>query len=141
MKITMVGTGYVGLVSGTCFADLVSNIARASFDSPDVMMEEMLKRRHVHPYYSGKPIIPQPHDPMVIKTVPDIFHTGEAHHNSYLIYRGTVCISSGTWQEMSEYQIKQGHKATPGILPIFEGRTGRIKSINFNDAMNIEAYK
>ena len=126
---------------GSCFADLVSNIPRASFDSPDILMEEMLKRRHLHPFYGGKPIVPQRDDSMVISTTPDIFHTGEAHHNAYNIYRGVVCVSSGTWQALSEYQIKQGHKATPAILPVFEGRTGRIKAVHFDKALSIEVVK
>ena len=32
MKICMIGTGYVGLVSGTCFAELGNNVICADID-------------------------------------------------------------------------------------------------------------
>jgi len=129
------------LYHGTSLADFVSQLPHVTFEKPELFMEEALKKRHVHPYFGGKPVIPQNEDIMVIEETPDIFHTGEAHHNAYCVYRGTVCISSGTWQETTEYQTKQGHKATPAILPIFEAKTGRIKSIHFDREFSVEVVK
>ena len=36
MKITIVGTGYVGLVSGTCFADLGNDVLCVDLDAEKV---------------------------------------------------------------------------------------------------------
>ncbi|MEM0372286.1 MAG: DNA-directed DNA polymerase II small subunit [archaeon] len=117
---------------GTCFIDIINNIPNSKFDAGAKMMVELLKRRHVHPFYSGKPITPEPNDVMVIEDVPDIFVCGESHNNSYEQYRGTLCINAGTWQALTEYQIKQGHKATPCIVPVIETKYGRISVIRFD---------
>lgn len=117
---------------GTCFIDIINSIPGSKFDAGALMMKEMLIRRHVHPVYGGKPITPEKEDSMVITTVPDIFHCGESHNNSYENYKGTMCINSGTWQSLTDYQIKQGHKATPAIVPVVELKYGKIKVINFD---------
>ena len=36
MKICMIGTGYVGLVSGTCFADLGNNVICVDIDKEKI---------------------------------------------------------------------------------------------------------
>ncbi len=117
---------------GTCFVDFVNALPTASFDKGSEIMTEMLKRRHLHPIYGGKPITPEKEDYLVIEQVPDIFQAGESHNNSYKIYRGTININAGTWQALTEYQVKQGHKATPAIVPVIETKYGRINAIHFD---------
>lgn len=120
---------------GTCFADFVNAMPKASFERGSEIMTEMLKRRHLHPIYGGKPITPEKEDYLVIEEVPDIFQCGESHNNSYKIYKGTININAGTWQALTDYQVKQGHKATPAIVPIIETKYGRIKAIHFDKQM------
>ena len=117
---------------GTCFIDFVNSLKTASFEKGSEIMTEMLKRRHLHPIYGGKPITPEKEDYMVIEEVPDIFQAGESHNNSYKIYKGTININAGTWQALTDYQIKQGHKATPAIVPVIETKYGRINAIHFD---------
>lgn len=117
---------------GTSFSDFINYLPGSQFKDSAKMMVEMLKRRHLHPIYGGKPITPGKEDLLVIKEIPDIFHTGESHSNSYEIYKGTICINSGTWQQITEYQIKQGHVATPAILPVIETKHGKINVIHFD---------
>ena len=38
MKITIIGTGYVGLVSGACFADFGNNVLCLDVDADKVAM-------------------------------------------------------------------------------------------------------
>ncbi len=50
MKIAMFGTGYVGLVTGTCFADLGNDVICVDIDDKKV---ELLKKGHVPIYEPG----------------------------------------------------------------------------------------
>lgn len=117
---------------GTSFSDFINYLPGSQFKDSAKIMVEMLKRRHLHPIYGGKPITPGKEDHLVIREIPDIFHTGESHSNSYEIYKGTICINSGTWQQITQYQIKQGHVATPAILPVIEAKYGKINVMHFD---------
>ncbi|MBS3067472.1 hypothetical protein J4450_02115 [Candidatus Micrarchaeota archaeon] len=94
-------------------------------------MVEYLKRRHLSPIYGGNLIIPEKVDYFVIEDEPDVLHCGHVHKNGYALYRGTLVINSGTFQDRTEYQIKQGHVPTPAIVPVYEAKYGRLKSIDF----------
>ena len=117
---------------GTCFIDMINNMPGLSFDKGAKIMTEFLKKRHIHPYYGGKPITPTHHDKLVIREAPDYFHCGESHNNSYEVYNGTICVNSGTWQQISPYQQAQGHIVTPCILPIIDMHRGKIKVMHFD---------
>jgi len=117
---------------GTSFIDFIARFSELNFENCAKSMVEMLKKRHIHPYYGGKPITPEKEDFLVIDEVPDIFHTGESHNNSYDFYRGTVCVNSGTWQALTDYIIKLGQKATPAILPLVDMKRGKISTMHFD---------
>ena len=117
---------------GTSFIDFIAHYSELNFENCAKSMVEMLKKRHIHPYYGGKPITPEKEDFMVIDEVPDIFHTGESHNNSYDFYRGTVCVNSGTWQAITEYIIKLGQKATPAVVPLVDMKRGKISAMHFD---------
>lgn len=117
---------------GTSFVDFISAVPGMSFEHGGKIMVEMLKKRHLHPVYGGRPITPEKIDHLVIPEVPDIFHTGESHSNSYEIYHGSICVNSGTWEQITEYQIAQGHKATPCILPVIDMHRGKISAVHFD---------
>lgn len=120
---------------GTSFDDVIKCVNGTSYDRIDKVMEEVLRRRHLHPIYGGKPIIPESTDRLVISEVPDIFHTGHVHKNSYSNYRGVLCIGSGTWQSTTPYQLKQGHVPTPCILPVVDLSMAKISVLHFDRMM------
>jgi len=94
---------------------------------------ELLKRRHLSPVYGENPIVPERHDYLFINEVPDILHYGHVHHNGYANYRGTTIINAGTWQDTTDYALKQGHLPTPCQLPIYNVRSGNLSVINFKE--------
>ena len=52
MKICMIGTGYVGLVSGACFADLGNEVICVDKNADKIRFNNMIKLRKINIKYS-----------------------------------------------------------------------------------------
>ena len=118
---------------GASIHSIVPHIPRMSYDHPEKVAEEYLKRRHLHPVYGERPpITPEKKDYLVIEKVPDIMHLGDVHKNGYLNYKGVVAINSGTWQNTTPYQIRLGHHPTPCILPVVNLHNTKLTVIHFD---------
>jgi len=118
------------LYHGTSMDSMISALGYLSYKKPEKVMEEFLKRRHLSPIYGGNLIIPEKVDYLVIDDEPDVMHVGHIHKNGYGYYRGTLLINSGTFQARTEFQIKQGHIPTPGLVPVYEMKNGRLKTLD-----------
>jgi DNA polymerase II small subunit len=118
---------------GTSIDSMIANIPHASYMHPEKVMVEYLKRRHLSPIYGGNLIIPENIDYMVIDEPPDVLHCGHVHKNGYTQYRGTLVINSGTFQDRTDFQVKQGHVPTPALVPIYELKYGRLHTLDFKE--------
>ncbi|MFH2106667.1 MAG: DNA-directed DNA polymerase II small subunit [Candidatus Micrarchaeota archaeon] len=116
---------------GTSLDSMIASLPNSSYMHPEKVMIEYLKRRHLSPIYGGNLIIPEKIDYMVIEEIPDVLHCGHVHKNGYTTYRETLVINSGTFQDQTDFQIKQGHVPTPAVVPVYELKTGRLKSLDF----------
>ncbi len=116
---------------GTSMDSMIASLPGASYMHPEKVMVEYLKRRHLSPIYGGNLIIPENVDYMVIEEPPDVFHSGHVHKNGYTQYRGTLVINSGTFQDRTDFQVKQGHVPTPALVPVFEMKYGRLHTLDF----------
>jgi DNA polymerase II small subunit len=119
------------LYHGTSMDSMIASLPGASYMHPEKVMVEYLKRRHLSPIYGGNLIIPENVDYMVIEEPPDIFHSGHVHKNGYTQYRGTLVINSGTFQDRTDFQIKQGHIPTPALVPVYEMKYNRLHTLDF----------
>jgi DNA polymerase II small subunit len=117
---------------GTSIDSMIASIPGMSYTHPEKVMTEYLKRRHLSPIYGGNLIIPENIDYMVIDEPPDVFHCGHVHKNGYTQYRGTLVINSGTFQSRTDFQVKQGHVPTPALVPVYEMKYGRLRTLDFN---------
>jgi len=116
---------------GTSFDSVISRVPKMSYGHPENVMQELLKRRHISPFYGGNLIVPEHVDHMIIEDAPDVFHAGHVHKNGYLMYRNSLIINSGTFQDRTPFQVKQGHTPTPGMIPVYEMKYGKLKTMNF----------
>ncbi|MFH0835780.1 MAG: DNA-directed DNA polymerase II small subunit [Candidatus Micrarchaeota archaeon] len=118
---------------GTSMDTIIAAMPNMSigYQQPERVGVEMLRRRHLSPVYGEKPIVPEQRDFMVIDDVPDIFHFGHVHKNGYKDYRGTLIVNSGTWQDTTDFQVKIGHVPSPCQLPVYNIKTGVLKTFNF----------
>lgn len=117
---------------GTSMDSMIANVPGLSYKYPEKVMVEYLKRRHLSPIYGGNLIVPENTDYLVVEEVPDIMHSGHVHKNGYTKYRGTLIINSGTFQAQTDFQLKQGHIPTPALVPIYEMKYDRLKTLDFN---------
>ncbi len=107
--------------------------------SPEKIGIEWLRRRHLSPIYGTNPILSQKVDSLEIREPPDILHFGHIHHNGYADYRGTFVVNSGSWQDATDYNIRQGLIPTPGQLPVYNLKTGNLNvSKFFNRELNTQ---
>lgn len=111
---------------GDSLDSIISSLSNCDYVHPEIPMIELLKRRNLSPIYGKNPIVPEQKDYLFIDEIPDVLHMGHVHKNGYSIYRGTHVINSGTFQERTNFQIKQGHVPTPGIVPILLMKTGEV---------------
>ncbi len=120
------------LYHGTSFDDIVANVNTVTYNEPEKILRKVLMTRHLHPFYGGKPLIPTEDDPMTIDELPDMILTGHIHKNAYLNQNGVVSVNGGTWQQITPYQQKQGHKPTPCQLPVIDLNRMNIKVVRFD---------
>lgn len=117
---------------GESFNELPMAIKGLSYEKNELMMEELLRKRHLAPIYGDRtPLASELEDYLVIEHVPDIFHTGHIHINSYKKYNGIHMINSGTFQTQTDYQKIKNIEPTPAQVPIIH--KGQYKLFKFID--------
>ncbi|MCC7550847.1 MAG: DNA-directed DNA polymerase II small subunit, partial [Methanobacterium sp.] len=90
---------------GRSFDDMAMTVKGMSHQQSDLIMKELLEKRHLAPIYGERtPLASEIEDHLVIDDVPDVFHTGHVHINSYRRYKGIHLINSGTFQSQTEFQ-------------------------------------
>jgi DNA polymerase II small subunit len=116
---------------GTSLDSIIAGLKGLSYNYPEKAMVELVKRRNLSPLFGDNPIVPEHHDYMLIDDVPDIVHMGHIHKNGYDRYKGILIVNSGTWQDRTEFQMKQGHVPSPCLLPVYDMKRGELEVVNF----------
>ena len=115
---------------GRSFDDLVMAVKDFEYEKSDIIMEELLQKRHLAPIYGERtPLASELEDYLVIDEVPDVFHTGHIHINSYRRFKGVHLINSGTFQTQTEFQKIYNINPTPAEVPILH--KGKYKHYKF----------
>ena len=116
---------------GRSFDDLVMAVKEFTYEKSDMLMEELLKKRHLAPIYGERtPLASELEDYLVIDEVPDIFHTGHIHVNSYRKFNGIHLINSGTFQTQTSFQKIHNIEPTPAEVPVIhKGKYIHLKFI------------
>jgi len=115
---------------GRSFDDLVMAVKEFTHERNDLLMEELLKKRHLAPIYGERtPLASELEDYLVIDEVPDVFHTGHVHINTYKRFNGIHLINSGTFQTQTEFQKIYNIEPTPAEVPVIH--KGKYKHFKF----------
>jgi DNA polymerase II small subunit len=112
--------------------DMAMNVKGMSHEKNDLIMEELLKKRHLAPLYGERtPLASELEDHLVVDKVPDVFHTGHVHINTYKKLNGVHMINSGTFQTQTEFQKIYNIVPTCAEVPILY--KGMYKQLKFID--------
>ena len=115
---------------GRSFDDLVMAIKSFEYERSDEIMIELLQKRHLAPIYGERtPLASELEDYLVIDEIPDVFHTGHIHINSYKKYKGVHLINSGTFQTQTEFQKIYNINPTPAEVPVLH--KGKYRHFKF----------
>lgn len=115
---------------GRGFDDIAITVKGFSHERNDLIMEELMNKRHLAPIYGERtPLASELEDYLVIDNVPDIFHTGHVHINTYKNYKGVHMINSGTFQTQTEFQKVHNILPTCAEVPILH--RGVYKQLKF----------
>lgn len=112
---------------GRSFDDIAMTIKGLSHQQSDLIMKELLEKRHLAPIYGERtPLASEYEDHLVIDEIPDIFHTGHVHINSYKKHKGVHMINSGTFQSQTEFQKIYNIMPTYGQVPVIHKGAFRL---------------
>lgn len=115
---------------GRSFDDMAMSVKGFSHQQTDLIMKELIEKRHLAPIYGERtPLASEYEDHLVIKEVPDIFHTGHVHINAYKKYKGVHLINSGTFQSQTEFQKIYNIVPTCAEVPVIQ--RGSFKLLKF----------
>ncbi len=120
------GTSFDGVI------DAIESIRNNAYHRPYLAQIQLLKKRHLSPIFGKNKIFPDKQDFMVINKVPHVFHTGHIHNVSLSSYKGVKLVSSGTFQNITDFQEKLGHEPTPGQFIVMNLSDGNSKIIDFS---------
>jgi len=112
--------------------DFVMQIPSLTYNTPLLIMKEMLVRRHLAPIYGLKtPIAPEHHDYLLIDKVPNIFVTGHIHKTALETYRDITLINASAWQSQTSYQKMMNFNPDPGKVIISDLQTRKLNILTF----------
>lgn len=116
---------------GRSFDDMAMTVKGMSHQQSDLIMKELMEKRHLAPIYGERtPLASEIEDHLVIDEVPDVFHTGHVHINSYTNYKGIHLINSGTFQSQTEFQKIYNIIPTCAQVPVINN--GSLKMLDFS---------
>ena len=115
------------------YADNIPSIRTAGGQKRvDMIMKFMLQRRHLAPTHESNMYLPDAEeDPLLIKSVPDVFVTGHIHRATASQYRNVTLLNTSCWSDITEDQEKRGLEPQPGRVFLLNTQTRKVKIINF----------
>ncbi|MFQ5531506.1 MAG: metallophosphoesterase [Candidatus Nanoarchaeia archaeon] len=106
-------------------------VKEKAIHKPELVMEFLLKNRHLAPTHASVQYFPAEKDTHFIRTSPDIFVSGHIHKSGVAYFNNILNISSTCWEGLLSYQEKRGIKPDFCKVPMFNLKTRAIKILDF----------
>ncbi|MCD6371665.1 MAG: DNA-directed DNA polymerase II small subunit, partial [Candidatus Aenigmarchaeota archaeon] len=108
------------------YATNVPSLRKTGYDRADLLMNFLLKKRHLAPTHGSTLINPEPQDFLVIDKIPDIFATAHIHKSKVGRYKNILNIASSCFQDKTSFQEKVGHNPEPARVQIINLKTTEV---------------
>jgi DNA polymerase II small subunit len=102
-----------------------------SMNSPEKIMQYLLKHRHLAPTHGSVQYFPCGKDVHIIREIPDIFASGHTHKSAIIYSNNVLIISCSTWESMTAYQEKFGNIPDHCKVPLINLKTREVKILDF----------
>ena len=115
------------------YADQVESIrSQGGQERVDLIMEFLLKRRHLAPTHKSTLYLPDAKkDSLVIENIPDFFLSGHIHRVAASNYRNVTMLNCSCWLKTTEFQEKLGLKPQPGRALLVNLQSRKVKIMKF----------
>lgn len=118
--------------SYTYYAKTVPSLIKEdAVNSPNKIIEYLLKNRHLAPTHTSVQYFPSEKDNLLIRFAPDVVVSGHLHKSTVSKHNGITVISNSCWEELYAYQEKYGCKPDYCKVPSFNLKTGEVKILDF----------
>jgi len=116
------------------YAGTVPSLIKArAMNQPELILDYLLKNRHLAPTHASVQSFPSEQDSHLIKEVPDIVTTGHIHKSGVFYHNNILGICVSSWEGMTPYQEKFGNTPDHGKVPMFNLKTRVMKILDFEE--------
>jgi len=114
------------------YADNIPSLMKVkAMNSPEKIMEFLLKYRHLAPTHGSVQYFPSEKDIHLIREIPDIFVSGHTHKSGVYYYNNILIISGSSWESLTPYQEKFGNTPDFCKVPMVNLKTREVKILDF----------
>ncbi len=110
-----------------------SLIKSRAMNQPDLILDYLLKNRHLAPTHASAQTIPSEQDFHIIREVPDIVATGHIHKSGVFYHNNILGVCSSSWEGLTPYQEKFGNTPDHCKVPMFNLKTRAIRILDFEE--------
>lgn len=109
-------------------------IKQKAANKPELIMQYLLKNRHLAPTHASVQYAPTEKDYHFIREVPDIVVSGHVHKSAVSYYNNILIVSVSTWEAMTPYMEKMGSIPDFCKVPMVNLNTRAVRILDFEDA-------
>jgi DNA polymerase II small subunit len=106
-------------------------IKQKAANKPELMMQYLLKNRHLAPTHASVQYCPTEKDFHFIRKIPDIFVSGHTHKSAVSYYNNILVVSTSCWEAMTPYMEKMGSIPDFCKVPMVNLKTRAVKILDF----------
>jgi DNA polymerase II small subunit len=106
-------------------------IKQKAANKPELIMQYLLKNRHLAPTHTSVQYMPTEKDYHFIKEIPDIFVSGHVHKSAISYYNNILIVSTSCWEAMTPYMEKMGSVPDFCKVPMINLKTRAVKILDF----------
>lgn len=113
------------------FIDSVPRLRKEGYYKPELVMEFLLRKRHLSPSHGAAMVVPSADDFLLINQIPDIFVSGHLHQSGVGNYKGVSLLNSSCFQGQSAFMKRLGINPNPGKIPVMSLNDRRVRILDF----------